>query len=168
MKNNQTISPNRLSKETDDYFETFRSLLPEIEEGKLRALWYKSQTFRGHWEAPDNTILKGQTATRSEASILFSCFAHFGFSRDEAAEMMRAWMSVHPELACREVLLEEKILDAKWKEAMKWKEQQVGSGTSSAATAQAAVMGRLVELMVIEQFSYDPMTKKCSVVGLMK
>jgi hypothetical protein len=177
MKNhNQPLSPAdarptpfEMSTLDAEDFERFQSSVPEVDRKKLHALWFKSQTFRGHWYEPDSTILSGQTATRSEASMLFSCFAHFGFTRDEAGHLMRAWISLHSELECRSRLLEEKILDAKVKEAARWKETQHSATSSSTAKAsEASAFEGLAKLMVISQFTYDPVTKKCCVEGLMR
>ena len=176
--NNQPISttegsqtPFQMSTLDSEDFERFQSSVPGVDRKKLHALWFKSQTFRSHWYDPDSTILKGQTVTKSEASMLFSCFAHFGFTRNEAGHLMRAWISLHPELECRARLLEEKILDAKVKEAARWKETQKSAPSTSTHTAkasEASAFEDLAKLMVISQFSYDPVTKKCSVEGVMK
>jgi hypothetical protein len=82
---------------------------------------------------------------------------------------MRAWISLHPELACRGSLLEEKILDAKVKEAARWKETQKSASSSSTAKAsEASAFEDLAKLMIISHFSYDETTKKCSVEGVMR
>jgi hypothetical protein len=71
-----SLTPFQMSSQDAEEFERFQSTVPEVGRKKLHALWFKSQTFKGHWYNPDDTILEGQTATRSEASMLFSCFAH--------------------------------------------------------------------------------------------
>jgi hypothetical protein len=136
----------------------FVAAVPSVPQDKLTALWNRSTTFHKHWYTPNTT--KVGKATKSEASILFSCLAHFKFTRDEALNLMNVWFDRHGNGP--------RDMQAWIADVLDVKEQEARNYNAPILKKPSNVLEKLTEFLVIEQFSYDPETKRCSVAGIVR
>lgn len=150
----------------NEEFDEFCAEVTGVDRYKLSALWYGSKTFRQHWHYPDHTPAINPYATKSEASMLFSCLAHFGFTPEDAKILMAAWFLRHnnsPEDLPGWVV---KVFDPKLDEVRRYKEKQEREHEALDQKRSDNLLDQFAKLLVVQEFRFDPATKKCSVAGV--